>query len=151
MIEDLAQCNYRTPSEISGSNNKLKGSGVIELNQMTAIEAKLDALMNKMGNHERIMHSANEVGIVDEKEKRNSAEEGLAHEGPYQLKEAQYLNANISYNFKPNLNFPNHYTPTLKNHKNFSYEGGAQQSQRPGQNFQQHYASPGFQQQQQQH
>ena len=29
------------------------------------------------------MHSTNEVGIVDENEKRNSVEEGLAHEGPY--------------------------------------------------------------------
>ena len=27
------------------------------------------------------MHSANEVGTIDEIEKRNSAEEGLAHEG----------------------------------------------------------------------
>ena len=52
---------------------------------MIAIEAKLDALMNKMGNDERRMHSAHEVGIVDENEKRNSAEEGLTHEGPYQV------------------------------------------------------------------
>ena len=95
------------------------------------------------------MHSTNEVGIVDENEKRNSVEEGLAHEGPYQVKEAQYLNANRSYNFKPNLNLPTHYTPTIRNHENFSYGGGAQQGKRPGQNFQQHYDSPGFQQQQQ--
>ena len=46
---------------------------MIELNQMTAIEAKLDALMNKMGNHERRLHSTNEVGTIDENEKRNSA------------------------------------------------------------------------------
>ena len=71
------------------------------------------------------MHSAHEVGIVDEGEKRKSVEEGLAHEGPYQVEEAQYLNANRSYNFKSNLNFPTHYTPTLKNHVNFSYGGGA--------------------------
>ena len=61
---------------------------MIEFNRMTTIEAKLDALMNKMGNHERRMHSANEVRTVDENEKRNSAEEGLAHEGPYQVEEA---------------------------------------------------------------
>ena len=82
MIKDLAKCNYRAPSETSGSSSRLKGSGVIELNQMTAIEAKLDALMNNMGNHERRMHSANEVGTDDENEKRNSVEEGLTHEGP---------------------------------------------------------------------
>ena len=92
---------------------------------MTAIEAKLDALMSKMGNRERRMHSANEVGIVDENEKRNSVEEGLAYEGPYQVEEAGYLNATRRYNFKPNLNLPNHYTPALRNHENFSYGRGA--------------------------
>ena len=100
---------------------------MLELNRMTAIEEKLDALISKMGNWERRMHSANEVGTVDENEKRNSAEEGLAYEGPYQVEEAQYLNATRIYNFKPNLKLPTHYTPTLRNHENFSYRGGAQQ------------------------
>ena len=59
---------------------------MIELNRITAIEAKLDALMNKMGNHERRMHLANEVGIVDENEKRSSAKERLTH--PYKVEKA---------------------------------------------------------------
>ena len=50
LIEDLEKCNYRAPFETSGSSSRLKGSCMIELNCMTAIEAKLDALMNKMGN-----------------------------------------------------------------------------------------------------
>ena len=87
---------------------------------MTAIEAKLDALMNKMGNQERRMHSAHEVGTVERNEQKSSAEKGLALEGP-QVEEAQFLNANRSYNFKPNLNLPTHYTPALRNHDNFSY------------------------------
>ena len=111
---------------------------------MTATEAKLDALMSKIGSQERRMHSANEVGTIDEKERRNSAEEGLSHEGPYQVEEAQYINANISYNFKPNLNLPTHYSLALRNHENIFYGGGAQQGQRPWQNFQQNYASSGF-------
>ena len=89
LIEDLAKCNYKAPFETSGSSsNRLKGSGVIEMKRMTAIEAKLDALMCKMGNHERRMYSAHEVGIVDENEKRSSTEEGLPYEGPYQVEEA---------------------------------------------------------------
>ena len=48
LIEDLAKCNMKAPSESSGSNNKTKGSGVIELNKMTAMEAKLDAIMHRM-------------------------------------------------------------------------------------------------------
>ena len=114
---------------------------------MIVIEAKLDALMTKLGNNERRMHTILEVGTVDEREKINSVEEGPTHEGPYQVKEAQYLNANRSYTFKPNLNLPTHYTPALRNHENFSYGGGAQQVQRPGQNLQQYHASLGFQQQ----
>ena len=53
LIEDLAKCNYKAPSEASKSSSRLKGNGVIEHNRMTAREAKLDALMNKMGNNER--------------------------------------------------------------------------------------------------
>ena len=98
---------------------------MLELNRMTNIEEKLDALMSKMGNRERRMHSANEVGKFDENEKRNRAKEGLAHQCPYQVEEAQYLNATRSYNFNPNLNLPTHYTPALRNHENFSYGGGA--------------------------
>ena len=89
------------------------------------------------------------MGIVDDSEKRNSVEEGLTHKGPYQVEETRYLNANISYNFKSNINLTSHYTGTLRNHDNFSNGGGAQQGQRLGQNFQQHHVSLGFQQQQQ--
>ena len=99
---------------------------------MIAIEAKLDAVMNKLGSNERRMHTAHEVGAVDEGERRKSAEEGQNHEVFYQVEEAQYLNATRSYTFKPNPNLPTHYTPTLRNHENFSYGGGAHQGQRPG-------------------
>ena len=99
---------------------------------MIAIEAKLDALMNKLGNNKRRMHTTLEVGTVDEGEKRKSADEGITHDCSYQVEEAQYLNAKRSYTFKPNLNLPTHYTPTLRNHENFSYGGEAQQGQRPG-------------------
>ena len=115
LVEDFAKCNYRAPSETSGSNNRLK-EGVIELNRMTAIEGKLYALMSEIGNQERRMHSAHEVGTVERNKQQSSAEEGLAHEGPYQVEEAQFLNANRSYHFKPNLNLPKHYTPALRNH-----------------------------------
>ena len=50
LIKELAKSNYRAPSEASGSSNKLRGWGVIELNKMSTIEAKLDAIMGKMSN-----------------------------------------------------------------------------------------------------
>ena len=98
---------------------------------MIAIEAKLDALMNKLGNQERRMHSAHEVGTVERNEQKSITDEGIVHEGPYQVEEAQFVGGNKSYNFKLNTNLSTHYTPTQRNHKNFSYGGGAQQGQRP--------------------
>ena len=105
----------------------MKESRVIELNRMISIEAKRDALMNKLGNQERRMHPAHEVRTVEESEQNSSAKEGLANKGPDQVEEAQFVNGNKSYNFKRNLNLPSHYTPALRNHENFSYGGGAQQ------------------------
>ena len=87
LIEDLTKCNYKAPSETSGSSSRLKGSGVIELNRMTVIEVKLDALMNKIGNQDRRMHSVHEVETIERNEQKSSVEEGLAHEGPYQVEE----------------------------------------------------------------
>ena len=135
LIEDLSKSNYKAPFKALGSSSRLKGSGLIELNSMTAIEAKLDAMMNKLGNNERRMHTTLEVGAIDEEERRKSAKEGLNHEGSYQVEEAQYLNANRSYTFQPNLNLPIYYTPALRNHDNFSFGGGAQQGRRHGQNM----------------
>ena len=47
LIEDLINNNYRAPSETLGISSRLRGSGMIELNKMSTIEAKLDSLMNK--------------------------------------------------------------------------------------------------------
>ena len=133
LIKDLAKGNYRALSKTSGSNNRMRG-GVIELNMMSAIEAKLEALMSKMGHEERKVHSTHEVGTVEGVEQKCIADEGLAHEGPYQVEEAQYVSS-ICYNFKPKNNLPTHYTPTLRNHENFSYGSGVQQGLRPIHNF----------------
>ena len=96
LIEDLAKNNYRALSKTSGSSRRLRGGGMIELNNMSAIEAKLDALMSKMGHQERKVHSAHEVGTMEGGEHKCIADEGLAHEGPYQVKEAQLVNGNKS-------------------------------------------------------
>ena len=52
--------------------------------------------MNKLGNQDRRKHSTHEVGIVEGNEQKSSADEGLAHEGPYQVEEAQFFNGNRS-------------------------------------------------------
>ena len=90
---------------------------------MTVIEAKLDEVMNKLGNNEKRMHTAHEVGAVKEGMRNNA--DGHVEEEPYQVEEAQYLNEKRSYTFTPNPNLPTHYTLALRNHESFSYGGGA--------------------------
>ena len=135
----------RPPSESSRSSSRAKGNGMIELNKMSAIEAKLDALTHRL---DKRMHSTNEIGAVEREGRLNNAE-GRAEEGSYAMEEANYLNEHRAYHFKPNPNLPTHYTPALRNHENLSYGGGAQHVPRHGQNFQQGYAPLRFQQQQQ--
>ena len=120
LIDDLEKSNYRAPSETSGSSSRLRGSGMIELNKMSTIEAKLDTLINKVCMQERRNRSAHLVGTMEDQQ-RVLNDEGLAQDGPYQQEEVHFINGNRSYNFKPNRNLPTHYTPALRNHENFSY------------------------------
>ena len=135
----------RPPSESSGSSSRAKGNGMIEVNKMSAMEAKLDALMHRL---DKRMHSANEIGAVEKEGRVNNAER-RTDEVFYEAEEANYLNEQRAYHFKLKPNLPTHYTPALGNHENFSYGGGAQNVPRHRQNFQQMYAPPRFQQQQQ--
>ena len=59
LIEELAKSNYRAPFEALGSSKRFGVGGVIELNKMTVIEAKLDSIMNIMNTQERRRHSVN--------------------------------------------------------------------------------------------
>ena len=90
---------------------------------MSVIKANLDTIMNRMNNQERRGHFGNEVGVVEGARQKCATNEGLAREGPYQVEEAQFVNGNKRYNFKPNNNLPTYYTLALKNHENFSYGG----------------------------
>ena len=85
LIEDLAKSNYRDPIKTLMSSSRFRGKGMLELNMMTAIEAKMDALMSKMSTRERRSHLTNVVGIEEEGEQKSIADEGLAQEGPYQV------------------------------------------------------------------
>ena len=86
LIEDLAKRNYKAPSKTLRSSSRLRGSGVIELNKMSAIEAKLDALMNKVSMQEKRNQSTHLVGTMED-EQRVLNDEGLANDGPYHVEE----------------------------------------------------------------
>ena len=146
LIADLAKCNMKAPSESLGSNNRTIGSGVIKLNKMTAMEVKLDSIMQRMDKQEKRLHSAHEIGVVERDRIRKSVK-GPTKEDPYQLEEAKYMNEQRSYHFKPNPNLPTHYNQEIRNHENFSYGGGASQGPRHGQILHQGYQPPRFHQQ----
>ena len=64
----------------------MRDGGLMGLDRMTSIEAKLGAVMNKLSSNEKKMHTTLEVGAVREG-KRNSVE-GHEEEEPYQVEEA---------------------------------------------------------------
>ena len=120
----------------------MRGNFLIGLDRSTAIEAKLDAVMNKLSSNERRMHTAHEARVV--REGRRSSAKGFEEEKPYQVEGTKCMNEQRSYYFKPNPNLPTHYSPTLRNHESFSYGGGAQQGPRHGHNYHQAYNQPRF-------
>ena len=141
LIADLAKCNMKAPSEFTRSYSKARGSGVIELNKMISMEAKLDAIMHGMDKQEKKLHSSYEIRAVDRGGIKRSAE-GSIDEDPYAVKEANYRNEQRSNHFKSNPNFPTRYNPVLRNHENFSNDGGASQGKIQGQNFRKGYHPP---------
>ena len=64
-VEDLVNSNYGAPVETSGSSSRVREGGMIELNRMTAIEAKLDILMSKMNTPKIRSYSKNPVGTEE--------------------------------------------------------------------------------------
>ena len=116
---------------------------------MTAMEAKLDAIMHRMDKEERKMHTSHEIRAVERELMRRSVDVPT-EEDSYGAEEVKYVSDRRSYHFKPNPNLPTHYNPALRNHENFSYGGGALQGPMHEQNHQQGYQQPPrFQQQQQ--
>ena len=129
LIEDLAKCNMKAPSEFSRGNNR--GKGVMELSKMTAMEAKLDGIMHRIDKQERKMHTTHEIGAMEREAMRRSAEIPT-EEDSYGVEEVKYMNEPRNYHLKPNPILPTYYSPARRNHENFSYGGGAAQGLRHG-------------------
>ena len=147
LIEDLAKCNMKTTSEFSRGNSR--GKGILELNKMAAMEAKLDAIMLRMDKLERKAYAAHEIGAVEKEVLKGNADR-VVDEQLYETEEVKYLGEQRNYHFKPNTNLPTHYHPALRNHENLSYGGGVSQGPRQIQNPPQGYQQPPrFHQQQQ--
>ena len=75
----------------------------MELGKMTAIEAKLDAIMHRMDKQERKMHTTHEIGAVEKEQMRRSAKVPT-EEDSYGVEEVKYVNELRNYHFKTNPN-----------------------------------------------
>ena len=62
----------KAPSEFSRGGSR--GKGVMELSKMTAMEAKLDAIMHRMDKQKRKLHTAHEIEAVERELMRRSVE-----------------------------------------------------------------------------
>ena len=113
----------------------------MDLSKMTTMEAKLDAIINRMDKQERKMHTTHEIGVVERELLRGSADVPT-EELFFDAEEVKYSGEPRSYDFKHDPNLPAHYQPALRNLENFSYGGGASQGPRHGQNPQQGYKQP---------
>ena len=79
----------KAPSEFSRGNSR--GKGVMELSKMTAMEAKLDAIMHRMDKQERKMHTTHEIGAVEKEHIRRSVDV-QTEEDSYGVEEVKYVN-----------------------------------------------------------
>ena len=100
---------------------------------MTAMEAKLDAIMHRMDKQEKKTYTAHEIGAVERELLKGSTDRAV-DEQFYDTEEVKYLGELRNYHFKPNTNLPTHNHPALRNHENLSYGGGASQGPRQVQN-----------------
>ena len=139
LIENLAKCNMKVPSEFSRGNSR--GKGVMEPRKITAMEAKLDAIMHRMYKQQRKLNTTHEIGVFEREQMRRSADVPT-EEDSYGVEEVKYVNEPRNYHLKPNANLPTHYSPALRNHENFSYGGGALQGPRRVHNPQRGYQQP---------
>ena len=110
MFEELAKNNYQPPSERGDGRQQ---GGISEVDRISSLEAKFEALMTRLNQQSVREPTLGEVAYM----KNQNA---LGANTPLQIEEANYVNSR-SYTFLPNNNLPTHYHVGLRNHKNLSY------------------------------
>ena len=133
IFEELAKNNYQAPSERSIGR---KQGGILELDRMSSLEAKFDALMKKMNQQTPREPTIGEIAYMQ-------AQGTLMANTPFQVEEENYVSSR-GYTFRPNNNLPSHYHSGLRNHENLSYGNQAIVPHEPHQ-LSTTMAPPGFQ------
>ena len=110
MFEELEKNNYQ-PFYERGDGRKQ--GGIHEIDIMSSLEAKFEALMTRLNQQapKELTH-----GEITYMQSQNS----LIEKTPLHIEDANYVN-NRSNMFFPNNNLPSHYHSGLRNHKKISY------------------------------
>ena len=114
MFEELDKNNYQPPSERGDGR---KQGGLHEVDKMSSLEAKFEALMTRLNQQAPKESTIGEIAYMQ-------AQGALMANPSLQIEDANYVN-NRSNTFRPNNNLPSHYHPGLRNHENFSYSNQA--------------------------
>ena len=130
LFKELTKNNYQAPSE---KNVVRRQGGLIEVDRMSSLEVKFDALMTRLNQQDPRELTIGEIAYME-------AQGALMANPPLQIEDANYVNKK-SYTFRPNNNLPSHYHPGLRNHENFSYNN---QSIVPHEPHQLSTSTPGF-------
>ena len=88
--------------------------GLHEIERMSSLEAKFEALMNRLNRQAPKESTLGEIAYM---QTRNA----LMENTPHPIEDAKFMN-NRSYTFRPNNNLPSYYHSGLRNHENLSYE-----------------------------
>ena len=110
MFEELAKNNYRPPSARGDSRRQ---GGIHEVDRMSYLEAKFEALMTRLKQQAPKELTIGEIAYMQ-------TQNDLMANTPLQIKDVNYVN-NMSYTFHPNNNLPSHYHSELRNHESLSY------------------------------
>ena len=109
MFEELTKNNYQPSSERGDGRKK---GGIHEIDRISSLEAKFEALMTRLNQQALKEPTLGEIAYMQ-------THNTLMENTPLQIEDANYVN-NRSYTFRPNNNFPSHYHSGLRNHENLS-------------------------------
>ena len=114
MFEELAKNTYQSPSEKGDGRRQ---AGLHEVDRMSSLEAKFEALMARLNQQAPKEPTIGEIAYMQ-------AQGAIMANPSLQIEDLNYVN-NRSYTFRPNNNQPSHYHPGLMNHEKFSYSNQA--------------------------
>ena len=114
MFEELTKNNYQPPFKRGDGR---KQGGIHEVDRMSSLEAKFEALMTRLNQQAPKEPTLGEIAYMQ-------AQGALMENTPLQIEYENYVN-NRSYTLCPNNNLTSHYHSELRNHENLSYENQA--------------------------